>query len=136
MGRIYPDDDDGDALRRVEENGADMSVPMKIEFSIDVPSEKRAHSLAERISSLGYAPHIFIDDESGSVSIYCAKTMLATHEGVVAAQSQLNELCVPFDAECDGWITAGNRQGTNVSTHKLVREWGRTRGRLSEETVF
>jgi hypothetical protein len=44
------------------------------------------------------------------VSIYCAKNMLATHEGVVAAQSELNELCAPFAAECDGWTTAGNLQ--------------------------
>jgi len=110
MRIYYPDDDDGDALRRVAEHGADMSQPMKIEFSIDVPGKERARSLAERIAAPGYTPNIFIDDESGSVSIYCAKTMLATHKGVVAAQSELNELCVHFDAECDGWITAGNRQ--------------------------
>ena len=106
----YPDDDDGDALRRVAENGADMSQPMEIEFSIDVSDVERARSLAERIAALGYVPGIFEDDETGSVSIYCARTMLATYEGVVAAQSELNELCVPFEAVCDGWITAGNRQ--------------------------
>jgi Regulator of ribonuclease activity B len=111
MGAHYPDDDDGEALRRVEESGADMLKPMKIEFSIDVPSEKREHLRAERIAALGYAPHIFVDDESGSVSIYCARTMLATHEAVVAAQAELNEICVPIAARCDGWITAGNRQG-------------------------
>jgi hypothetical protein len=106
----YPNDDDGDALRLVAEHGADMSQPMKIEFSIDVPDVERARSLAESTAALGYIPDIFVDDETGSVSIYCAKTMLATHEGVVAAQSELNEICVPFAAECDGWITAGNRQ--------------------------
>ena len=87
-----------------------MSQPMKIEFSINVPDVVRARPLAERIAALGYIPDIFVDDETGSVSIYCAKTMLATHEGVVAAQSELNEICVPFAAGCDGWITAGNRQ--------------------------
>jgi hypothetical protein len=106
----YPDDDDGAALRRVAENGADMSQPMKIEFSIDVPDVDQARLLAERISALGYTPDIFANDESGSVSIYCAKTMLATHEGVVAAQYELNKLCLRFGAQCDGWITAGNRQ--------------------------
>jgi Regulator of ribonuclease activity B len=110
MRIYYPDDDDGDALRRVAEHGADMSRPMKIEFSINVPDVERAHSLAEGIAAQGYIPDIFVDDESGSVSIYCAKTMLATHEGVVAAQSELNELCVQFGAECDDWITAGNQQ--------------------------
>lgn len=52
MGAHYPDDDDGEALRRVEESGVDMLKPMKIEFSIDVPSEKRAHLLVEKIAAL------------------------------------------------------------------------------------
>jgi hypothetical protein len=62
----YPDEDDGDALRRVTEHGADMSRPMKIEFSIDVPDEERARSLAERIAAPSYVPDTFADDESGS----------------------------------------------------------------------
>jgi hypothetical protein len=87
-----------------------MSQPVKIEFSIDVPRVERARSLADRIAALGYIANIFVDDESGSVSIYCGKAMLATHESVVAAQLELNELYLPFDAGCGGWITAGNRQ--------------------------
>jgi hypothetical protein len=69
-----------------------------------------ARSLAEKIAALGYKPNIFVDNETGSVSIYCAKTMLATHEGVVAGQTELNVLCTPYGAECDGWITPGNRR--------------------------
>src|SRR5436190_13453550 len=110
MATIYPDDDDGDTLKAVEAAGADMSKPMRIEFTIDVPDEERARSLAERIAAHGYEPDIFIDDEDGSVSIYCARIMLASHEGVVAAQADLNVLCVPFAAACDGWVTAGNKQ--------------------------
>jgi hypothetical protein len=106
----YPDDDDGDALKAVEARGADMSKPMRIEFSIDVPDIERARSLSERIAAHGYEPDIFVNDEDGAVSIYCARTMLATHEGVVAAQAELNVLCVSFAAVCDGWITAGNKQ--------------------------
>jgi hypothetical protein len=87
-----------------------MSQPMKIEFSIAVADIERARSLGERIAAFGYVPNIYVDDATHSVSIYCAKTMLATYEGVVAAQSELNTLCEPFAALCDGWITAGNRQ--------------------------
>jgi len=86
-----------------------MSQPMKIKF-FDVPGAERARSLAEEIATPGYIPDIFVDDATGSVSIYCAKTMLATKEGVVAARFELNEICVPFAAECDCWIIAGNRR--------------------------
>jgi hypothetical protein len=52
----YPDDDDGNALKAVEAHGADMSKPMRIEFSIDVPDVERARSLSERIAAHGYKP--------------------------------------------------------------------------------
>ena len=71
---------------------------------------KSGHVHLLKESQRCYIPDIFVHDETGSVSIYCAKTMLATHEGVGVAQSELNEICVPFAAGCDGWITAGNRQ--------------------------
>ena len=110
MSVDYPDDVDGDVLRQVAAAGADMSRPMEIDFTIDVPSVACARSLAERIFALGYVPRVYEDATDNSVSLYCAKTMLATHEGVIAAQSELNELCAPVGAECDGWLTAGNRQ--------------------------
>jgi hypothetical protein len=106
MGEVYPDDDDGDALRLVASGGADMSRPMTIEFTIAIPSIDSARPLAERIAAMGYVPHLFVDDEDGSVSLYCARSMLATYEGVVAAQSELNVLCEPVGANCDGWITS------------------------------
>ena len=111
MVAIYPADDDGDALRMVATSGADMSKPMTIEFTVAVPSVDIARSLAERISAVGYSPDLFVDDEGGAVSLYCARSMLATYEGVVAAQSELNSICELVGANCDGWITAGNKQG-------------------------
>jgi hypothetical protein len=110
MTTDYPDDDDGNVLRAVAGAGADMSKPMRIEFTMAVPDVEVARSLAERIAALGYDPDIFVSDEDESVSIYAARTMLATYEGVVSAQAELNALCRPVGAECDGWLTAGNQQ--------------------------
>jgi len=79
----YPDDADGDVLHEVAAAGADMSRPMEMEFAIAVPTVECARSLAERISSLGYSPRVYQDAEDNSVSFYCAKSMLATYEGVI-----------------------------------------------------
>lgn len=110
MDIAYPDDADGDALRRVASHGADMSRPMRIEFTIAVPTVECARSLAERIATIGFSPDLYVDEETGSVSLYCARSMLATYEGVIEAQVELNKLCEPVGANCDGWMTAGNRQ--------------------------
>ena len=107
---MYPDDADGDALRRVADAGADMSQPMVIEFSVDVPNEHAARRVAEVVAARGFEPSIFHSDEDHSWSVYCAKEMLATYEGVIEVQSELNKLLQPYGGDCDGWGTFGNTQ--------------------------
>ncbi len=110
MSSSYPNDADGDALRRVAESGADMSRPMVIEFSVEVPDERTARRVAEVVATHGFDPSISEDDDSHSWSVYCSKSMLATYEGVVAVQVELNELLSPHGGICDGWGTFGNTQ--------------------------
>ncbi len=105
----YPDDADGDALRRVAQHGSNMDEPMKIEFSIDVPSKEAGIAVAERAASLGYEPDLFYDDESSRWSVYCGKQMIASYDNVISGQFELNEIAVEHSAHCDGWVTGGNR---------------------------
>jgi hypothetical protein len=109
MDSQYPDDTDGDALRRVAADGSDMTRPMRIDFSLTVPDVASARSVVEVVSAHGFEPKISVSPGDSSVSVYCAKTMLATYDGVVASQAELNRLCKCFGAECDGWGTFGNR---------------------------
>jgi hypothetical protein len=108
MSSSYPNDADGDALRNVAESGADMSLPMVIDFSVEVPDERTARHVAEVVAAHGFDPSISEDD--GSWSVHCSKSMLATYEGVVAVQVELNELVSPHGGSCDGWGTFGNTQ--------------------------
>lgn len=110
MSSPYPSDADGDALRNVAESGADMSRPMVIDFSVEVPDERTARRVAEVVAAHGFDPSISEDDDSGSWSVSCSKSMLATYEGVVAVQVELNELLSPHGGICDGWGSFGNSQ--------------------------
>jgi Regulator of ribonuclease activity B len=110
MPSSYPNDADGDALRNVVESGADMSCPMVIDFSVEVPDERTARRIAEVVAAHGFDPSISEDDDSTSWSVYCSKSMLATYEGVVAVQVELNELLSSHGGICDGWGTFGNTQ--------------------------
>jgi regulator of RNase E activity RraB len=83
---------------------------MVIDFSIDAPEVPTARRIAERVSEHGYDPSIHVSEEDGTVSVYCAKTMLATYEGVIAEQARLNELFESLGGACDGWGTFGNTQ--------------------------
>jgi hypothetical protein len=106
----YPNDPDGDSLRRVRDAGSDMSLPMTIDFSIDVPSESAARAVATLVSTHGFDPSISDNEGRGSWSVYCSKTMLATYDSVVAVRAQLNELAKPQGGTCDSWGTFGNSQ--------------------------
>ena len=110
MNQNYPNDADGDALRNVAEAGNDMSQPMGIDFTVAVPDESVGRQVAELAQATGYAVELVFDDEDAAWTCYCTKTMLATYDGVVQAQEELNELAEPLGAYCDGWGTFGNSE--------------------------
>jgi nucleotide-binding universal stress UspA family protein len=108
MTNIYPEGPDGDALRRVEEDGSDMSASMTIDYWVRAPDEAVARQAADLVEAHGFDPSISQDEGTGAWSVYCSIAMLATHAGVVAAQARLNQLLQPLGATCDGWATFGN----------------------------
>jgi hypothetical protein len=108
MINAYPDDADGDALRWVAGGGSDMSRPMTIDFSVAAPNRATAARVAELVIAHGFAPSISQDEGATTWSVYCAKSMLATYDGVVEGQALLNSLLQSIGANCDGWGTLGN----------------------------
>ena len=108
MTMDYPSDADGDALRRVASDGNDMSQPMDIEFSVIVPDRLSAERVVSTSAEHGYAASLYHDDEDDRWTVYCTKRMLASYDGVVRAQAELDRLSSPFGGCCDGWGTFGN----------------------------
>lgn len=102
----FPADTDGEALRRVSEDGSDMGSPMIIDFTVLAPDERSARAIAALAEAQGFDPSL--SDEGGKWSVYCSKSMLATHAGVVAEQAALDTLANPHGGRCDGWATFGN----------------------------
>lgn len=106
----YPNDADGDVLRRIAGNGSDMSKPMEVDFAVAAPDEDSARAVAEAAAKRGYRTNVGRDD-AGGWSCYCTRTMLATYDGVMAVQAELDGLGHPYGAHADGWGTFGNASG-------------------------
>jgi len=104
----YPNDADGDALRRIAADGSDMSQPMEIDFFVAVPDEAAGQAVAAKAASAGYEPELSFDTESREWTCYCSREMIPTHEAVVAAQAELDQLSLEFGGVTDGWGTYGN----------------------------
>ena len=110
MPPVFPDDADGDALRRFVDGGSDLSKPMLIDFQIAVPNEAAGRSMAAAADKLGYATKIYDSPEcSLPWTCECSKTMIATYESVVAAQRELAKFALQFGGYPDGWGSFGNK---------------------------
>jgi hypothetical protein len=108
MSETYPDDADGDALRRVASTGADMSRPMEIDFVVAVPGREAGEAVAQIAARSGYRTELVHDEEDDAWDCHCNKKVLPTYEEVIAAQRELDELCQPFGGYVDGWGTFGS----------------------------
>ena len=102
----YPDDADGDALRRVVLDGSDMCEPMEIDFHVGLLHTVGAEGFAASARAAGYATKLHPDGLAWTCT--CTRAMLATYENVIAAQFELNALADPHDGFCEGWGTWGN----------------------------
>jgi len=110
MAPDYPDDDDGEALKRVAADGNDLSRPMPIDFTVVVPDEVPGRRVAAEAEAAGYVPEVYHDDEVDEWVVELTKDMIATYENVVGAQAELGALAAPYGGEVDGWGTFGNKE--------------------------
>ena len=105
----FPNDADGDTLRRIVDGGSDLSKPMCIEFQVAVPDETAAKGLGDVVYKLGYRVKIYASPGcSLPWTCECSTRMLASYEGVIAIQAELAMLAKPFRGHPDGWGSFGN----------------------------
>ncbi len=108
MTKSYPDNSDGDALRRVVNGGNDMSKPMLIEFELDTPTEDIANLCVQRLSSKDFVSQKSHDKSLNRWTVTIPVIMVPDYEEIVYFQKVLDEDLNPLGARTDGWGTLGN----------------------------
>src|SRR5262245_36216529 len=111
----FPNDADGDALRRLAAAGNDMSRPMAVDFTVAVPSLSAGHAVANAAQGMGYRTSVEVDEDEQTCTCYCTKHMVASYDAVVLAQQELNRLSGPHGGQCDGWGSFGNASESSDS---------------------
>lgn len=106
MTTEYPNDSDGDALRRLVATGSDMSKPMNIDFQIAAPDEATAKRVADEATKLGYCISIY-GSTGAAWNCQCTKSMIPTYASLIAAQAELDAVARSLGARADGWGTYG-----------------------------
>ena len=104
----YPNDSDGDALRRVAADGNDMSAPMSIDFPVVLPHEAQAKAFAAVAAAHGYGVELCPPEDGSDWDVICSLDMVPTYVDLVRIQHELTEAAQPFGGYSDGWGTFGN----------------------------
>jgi hypothetical protein len=101
----FPNDANGDVLRRMQEHGVDFSQPRQIDFVVVFPSQDDAEAFAQQIRDLGYAISI---EESGCVrelpwDARIERIMIPSHADITKFEDTLADLAGRFGGRNDGW---------------------------------
>jgi hypothetical protein len=101
----YPDDANGDALRRMEAAGDDLTRPRDVEFTVVFPNENTAKQFADRVCVLGYAASVEL---TGTVAdfpwdVVVVKHMAPSREDIAAVEDTLQRVADTFGGRNDGW---------------------------------
>lgn len=101
----FPNDDNGDVLRRMVRNGDDLSIPRDINFTLIFPSLSSCHEFAHKLAALGFKTAIEKAEADPSLpwDVIVTRHMLPSHDEITQLESLLESMAGPFDGQNDGW---------------------------------
>lgn len=99
----WPDDADGDVLRRLRESGFDFSAKWDIDFNIDLDSWPPAEALLEELRQKFERVEVVEPDQDGNGYIAFVVNSTLTYELVMSIQRTASQIAKPFGGVCESW---------------------------------
>ncbi|MEZ4297501.1 MAG: ribonuclease E inhibitor RraB [Polyangiaceae bacterium] len=99
-----------DALRRIEQDGSDLTRPLSMDFFVAVPDQASGSMVASRAEKLGFSTSVEQDSDTEAWTCYCTKQLVPAYESVVALESLLSSLAADVGGYTDGFGTFGNAE--------------------------
>ena len=103
-----PNDETGQALKNIAQDGSSLSKPMEIDFFVAVPSKSAGNKIALKVQELGYKISVEQDGETGDWTCYCAKTLIPKYKEVVRIEDELDSIAKEYNGYADGFGSYGN----------------------------
>jgi hypothetical protein len=101
----YPRDENGDALRRMEAAGDDLTRSRDVEFTVVFPSKKSAEEFAKSISTQGYEAEVEFSEtvEGLPWDVIVVKHMAPSYAEIGNFEALLQSVADRFGGRNDGW---------------------------------
>jgi Regulator of ribonuclease activity B len=102
---IHPNDDTGDALRRLEADGDDLTRARNIDFTVVFPDELNAERFAEYFRERGHVVSVERSEveEGPSWDVTVVNKMAPSHAGIADFENILQEVADTLDGKNDDW---------------------------------
>lgn len=99
----FPDDDNGNVLWQMHEDGDDLTVAHEIEYSIAFSSEEKADQCAIYLLKEEQKITMFEDEDSNEWVIAIYVYMEPEYEDIVDLEEWFTKIAGQFQGEYDGW---------------------------------
>jgi len=105
---LFPNDEIGNALWELQQQGIDLSQEQEVEFSVIFPSNELAlkfgQLLLENNQKLSFCD--YDGDENNPWEITAYPYMPLTYQNIIAYQALLTDSSAPLQGKFDGWYCA------------------------------
>ncbi len=102
---LYPDDENGDVLRRLEAGGDDLTRPREVDFNVVFPAGNVAEQFADHFRVLGYVVSVELGQvvEDFPWEVVVKKYMVPSHNEIGSFEEALHSIASPLGGRNDGW---------------------------------
>jgi|SRR5579864_7726716 len=103
---IYPEDDNGNVLRRMEAQGKDLTKARNIDFAVVFANASSAEQFAQHFRELRY--EVSVEDNTETEEdfpwdVIVVKHMVPTYEGITDFENELQSVADRWEGRNDGW---------------------------------
>lgn len=102
---LYPEDENGDVLWNMLQDGDDLSIPREVDFALIFPTEDVAIAFAVHLlkneQKVSFARYEGNDEFPWQILVH--PLMVPTHHNIAGFEGLLGTEAVPYSGRLDGW---------------------------------
>lgn len=100
----FPNDENGDILRKMSQRGDDLSKSREINFYFAFPDQLQAQNFAKQVhTAMDLETEVARYEERDMWEATVSKKMVPTHQEITELESALDRIAQVHNGEADGW---------------------------------
>src|SRR5215831_17730817 len=101
---IYPNDVNGDALRRIEAQGDDLTKPRNIDFTVAFADANSAEQFAQHFRTLGHKVSVEVAEvQDFPQEVVVVEHMVPSYDEITSFENLLQSVADDWGGHNDGW---------------------------------